>query len=197
MQVTLIDHTDDPEDAIASAAAICYGTATSPERNAARIKKLLILGHSSPLRFAYATFHIAGISRVESHQHVRVAHAGILQQSQRYQEVTAQIIRPPMFRHMSKETADAVDVAEALAKRAYQLLLQDGIPKEDARYILPEGTGTELIMTGNFQMWVDWLKNRTCPHAQWEIRAVAFEIKRLLCGIAPTIFADYENFTND
>lgn len=197
MQVTLVDHTENPEEKIANAAAICYGAATTPECNAARIERLLLLGHLSPLRFAYATFHVTGISRVESHQHVRVAHAGILQQSQRYQEVISPVIRPPMFHRMSRETASVVDAAEALSKQAYQLLLQDGVHKEDARYILPEGIGTELVMTGNFQMWVDWLKNRTSPHAQWEIRAVALEIKRLLYGIAPTIFADYKSFTHD
>ena len=55
-----------------------------------------------------------------------------------------------------------------------------GIKKEDARFVLPEATQTELIVTGNFQAWLDFIKLRADTHAQWEIRTVAKEINNIL-----------------
>jgi thymidylate synthase (FAD) len=72
----------------------------------------------------------------------------------------------------------------------YRSLREAGVKKEDARYILPQGCTTSLRMTGNFQMWIDSLGNRTAKHAQWEVRDVALEIKRLLAEHAPGIFGD-------
>ena len=62
----------------------------------------------------------------------------------------------------------------------YKRLLDDGVKKEDARFVLPEATTTELVVTGNFQAWLDFIKLRADSHAQWEIRAVAKEINNLL-----------------
>jgi thymidylate synthase ThyX len=43
-------------------------------------------------------------------------------------------------------------------------------------------------MTGNFQMWLGWLKARTSDKAQWEIRNLAKQIETRLINIAPNIF---------
>ena len=60
--------------------------------------------------------------------------------------------------------------------------------KEDARLILPQCVTTELIVVGNFQAWLDFINLRDTKEAQWEIRAVAQEIKAQLSSIAPNIF---------
>jgi thymidylate synthase (FAD) len=192
MQVSLIDHTPNPELAIAQAAAICYDAAIDTASCAKRMQRLLKLKHESPLRFAYATFAISGVSRVESHQHVRVAHAGILQRSQRYTGSSAlRKIRPPSYAQASAPTMAMVHTAEAACLRAYQMLVADGVPLEDARYELQSGIETAFTMTGNFQMWLNWLRARTSTGAQWEIKAVAHEIGRQLSGIAPNVFIDF------
>ena len=189
MKVTLIEHTTNPEQAIATAAAICYDANTDRAANAARLQRMLKLGHDSPLRFASATFHIADVSRVESHQQVRVAHAGILQRSQRYTNSSeCRKVRPPSYVNATNEAMNMVHIAESACLQAYEMLLQCGIPREDARYELQEGIMTELHMTGNFQMWRKWLQARTAASAQWEIRAVANEVAKQLHGIAPNIF---------
>ena len=75
------------------------------------------------------------------------------------------------------------------AEKLYLRLVDTGqMKKEDARYILPQGCTTSLRITGNFQMWIDLLGNRTTKHAQWEVRDAAFEAKRLLAEHAPGIF---------
>lgn len=71
---------------------------------------------------------------------------------------------------------------------AYNQLIEAGIKKEDARFVLPEGTSTELIVVGNFQAWLDFIKLRGDTHAQWEIRQVAKTINNILAEKAPGLF---------
>ena len=196
----LLDHTIDPETVIARAAAICYDSDTSPEANSRRLQTTLEKGHYSVLRFANATFAIEGISRVCSHQIVRTAHAGFLQRSQRYTDASMdKCIYPHSFFNGDDydfEVRDAVRRTEDSAYEAYALLLKHGVPKEDARYILPQGTTTKLVMTGNFQMWHGWLKARCSKRAQWEIRAVAWEIQNQLNVISPIVFPAIIGFSD-
>ena len=189
MQVILTDHTVNPVNWIGHQAAICYDADTTTAKNIKRAMHCKEKGHLMTLRFAYATFNISGISRIASHQIVRVAHAGILQESQRYVEQSGiQWVQPPSLaltpRHFQNEWRDYLNSGE----RLYKVGMQYGMKKEDARYILPQSCTTQLNMTGNFQMWRDLLNNRTKPAAQWEVREVAQEMQRLLHGIAPEIF---------
>lgn len=194
MKVTLIPAgtTAYPEEHIGAMAAICYDSDTSTEACVRRARKCKDSGHLATLRFAYATFHVSGISRVCSHQLVRMAHAGILQRSQRYvKESAVEFIDPPTmadcpewFRHEWHRVQAA---AESLYLHAVDHKL---LKKEDARYILPQGCSTELNLCLNFQGWRDFLKNRAHSAAQWEARNVAFEIKRQLAVLAPGIFGD-------
>jgi thymidylate synthase (FAD) len=77
--------------------------------------------------------------------------------------------------------------------QVYKDLIAKGIKKEDARFILPQGTTTELLAVGNFQAWYDFIKLRSGKEVQWEIRAVAHEINRQLHSIAPNIFVELDN----
>lgn len=173
-------------------AAICYDSDTEDSACIRRALKCKDSGHLATLRFAYATFNVSEISRVCSHQIVRMAHAGILQRSQRYvKETHVEFVDPPalqdcpeFFRNMwAKVQSDA----EALYLCAIDNKL---LKKEDARYILPQGCTTEMNLCLNFQGWRDFLRNRNDKHAQWEVRAVASEINRQLGEIAPGLFGE-------
>lgn len=192
MKVRLVYITPDSEAHIGEQASICYDSKTDRASNIKRAAHCVDSGHLATLRFAYATVHITGISRVCSHQLVRVAHAGILQRSQRYvRETVVEYIDPPSLFNcdagVQQQWRNIQDSAEALYLR---LVDEKLMKKEDARYILPQGCTTSLRMTGNFQMWIDLLGNRTAKHAQWEVRDVAVEIKRLLAEHAPRIFGE-------
>jgi thymidylate synthase (FAD) len=189
MQVTMTDHTTDPVNRIGYQAAICYDADTSVEKNIKRAMHCRDKGHLTVLRFAYASFNIQGISRIASHQIVRVAHAGILQESQRYVEQTLiEWVVPPALKNTPEDFHVAWRYYLNQGEMLYNEALRWGMKKEDARYILPQSCTTQLNMTGNFQMWRDLLNNRTKAAAQWEVREVADEIQRLLHGIAPEIF---------
>lgn len=192
MKVTLISDgtTTNPTVHIGRMAGICYDSDRGDEASARRAIKCRDSGHLATLRFSFATFNVSGISRVCSHQLVRMAHAGILQRSQRYvKESAVEFIDPPAVAMLpyneQLEWAEIQDHAETLYLKLVDLKL---MKKEDARYILPQGCRTEINFCLNFQGWRDFLKNRASPHAQWEARNVALEIQRQLAGIAPGIF---------
>jgi thymidylate synthase (FAD) len=77
--------------------------------------------------------------------------------------------------------------------QVYKDLITEGVKKEDARFILPQGTTTELLVVGNFQAWYDFIKLRSGKEVQWEIRAVAHEINHQLHKIAPNVFVELEH----
>ncbi len=79
MKITLLDHTQNAVVQLGRVAAICYDAKLDDESCIRRAIKCKDSGHLSVLRFAYATFNVSGISRICSHQIVRMAHAGILQ----------------------------------------------------------------------------------------------------------------------
>lgn len=190
MQVELKFITPDPEAHIGAAAAMCYDSSTERDACLRRAAHCLNVQHLATLRFAYADFEISGISRVASHQLVRVAHAGILQRSQRYVKETAvEFVDPPALAGMPYWLRSSWQQVQANAEALYLSAIAEGMRKEDARYILPQACTTSLRICGNFQMWHDLLANRTAPKAQWEVREVALEILRQLNQHAPQVFA--------
>ena len=193
MQVQLTDITPDAEQKIATAASICYDSKTDFESNNKRLKLLLNLKHLTTLRFANATFKISGISRTCTHQLVRTAHAGFLQRSQRYvDESGVQVVIPPSYEELSPQLSEEVLAHIHNAEKLYKALREAGIPKGDARFMLLEGSESSIYMTGNFQMWLEWLEKRTDKHAQWEIRETAIQIGKILAQHAPNVFEDYK-----
>jgi len=190
LKVELIYITPDAEAHIGEQASECYDSKTDRESCIKRAAHCVDSGHLATLRFATATLRISEISRVCSHQLVRVAHAGILQKSQRYvRESTIEYVNPPALALCEPSDQLIWENIQLDAESLYLRLVNSGqMKKEDARYILPQGCTTSLRITGNFQMWLDLLGNRTTKHAQWEIREVAIEIKLLLAEHAPGIF---------
>lgn len=183
MQVNLLHITPDALNFIGSCAAICYGSSTKPEACVKRAIACRDKGHLATLRFAHATFHVSGISRICSHQFVRSKHLDFLQRSQRYCAETI-----PKFVYPGTSMDTRISSAYQTAYAVYEELLAAGVKKEDARFVLPEGSQTELVVTGNFQAWLDFIKLRADIHAQWEIRKVAKEINNQLSKEAPGLF---------
>ena len=93
MKVILLEHTPEPERLVAAAARLCYSAKTAdelladftPDKVQAFVRKLVSLGHESPMEHVSFTFAIDGISRACSHQLVRHRiGVSFSQKSQRY-----------------------------------------------------------------------------------------------------------------
>ena len=85
---------------------------------------------------------------------------------------------------------DMFDKAIDSAEKAYMELVASGVPKEDARFILPQAETTSMYMTANFREWRHFLKLRTDSHAQWEVGSVANLILYYFRDLAPSCVYD-------
>jgi thymidylate synthase, flavin-dependent len=196
MKVTLLTHTPNPEQIVASAARLCYSPSTidditksqTPEKATTFIAKLFALGHESPFEHAVFTFGIEGVSRALTHQLVRHRMASYSQQSQRYVDGgNFDIIIPDSVKSDENALAEFQN-AIGEAQNAYKKLSELGVPKEDARFVLPNASDTRIIMTINARSLFNFFKHRCCTRAQWEIKALADEMLRLVKAAAPSIF---------
>ena len=219
MKVEKLWITPDPEYQIVRSARICYnsmdkidstwemvGLRKTPEgkmqlsypvmkvslgkNDKELLEKLVSKKHGMALRFASAAFSVSGISRVCSHQLVRIAHFGILQRSQRYvEESSANMV-------LSEDFPDKYKPALAdLHKEAqdfYEEMVRNGVPKEEARYALLNGTETALNLSANFQAWSHFFSIRLQDKVQKETYEVARELWRQLYIEAPTVFGKFK-----
>ncbi|HID79999.1 MAG TPA: FAD-dependent thymidylate synthase [Aquifex aeolicus] len=129
--------------------------------------------------FGYFVFYIDGISRVATHQLVRHTTLNFSQRSQRYAtEKDNYSIVPPSYDERAKDLFESWD---KLANNLYRVLTEDlKIPKEDARFILPHGRRSSIVVSAPTSWLLDFLKKRTERSAQWEIRNTAQTMLKLL-----------------
>ena len=180
MNVALLAHTPDPERLLYIACRTCYSpdcpsSITIPELTKQRslIKRTLYSGHHSVLEHISFTFAIEGVSRAMSHQLVRHRLASYSQQSQRYVTFT-----PDSIDYVTPDTIEKVGAADfdetiKAAAITYEELTANGVPAEDARFILPNATVTHLVVTMNYRELLAFMKLRLCHRAQWEIKQCA------------------------
>ena len=196
MRVTLLNFTPEPERTISMAARLCYSD-SSIEELAGKVKnistekflgKIIKMGHHSVLEHASFTFGIEGISRATSHQLVRHRLASYSQQSQRYVRLTRPDYVTPETIGKDPQTRDRFDEAIRRVYKLYGDLLEEGVPAEDARYILPNATCTKIIVTMNARELIHFFRLRCCERAQWEIREMATRMLELAKKEAPFVF---------
>ena len=208
----MIAHTNDPEKTIAAAAKLCYSDAhietlldgLTPEKTAAFLQKLNDFGHASPIEHASFTFGIEGVSRTFLAQVTRHRIASFSVQSQRYVRLDDfRYVVPPEIEAIpeAKEAFLASMEVKALEEKHTHTLMEQGMPEktartkaskmanEDARFVLPNACETKMVMTMNCRSLNNFFNLRCCNRAQWEIRAVADEMLRLVYPLAPHVFA--------
>jgi thymidylate synthase (FAD) len=151
------------------------------------IRRVIESGHGSTIEHIVFTFAISGVTRTLSHQLVR-HRAGVAfdQQSQRYLNYK----RPAYM--VPGSVADATpelrerftaEMDESLA--FYGEMLAAGIPGEDARFVMPNATRTNLIMTTNLRALIHMSGLRLCTMAQWEIRRLFQLIRHEIFAVSP------------
>lgn len=75
-----------------------------------------------------------------------------------------------------------------VAKRSYKWALENGIAKEQARSVLPEGiTGSRMYMNGTLRSWVHYIQLRSANGTQKEHREVALACAEAIKPIFPMI----------
>jgi thymidylate synthase (FAD) len=196
MKVELMAITPQAEDVIEKACRTCYLSFhryNPPSSTEELIKKVIRKGHHSVLEHALATFRIKGGSRVFTHEMVRHRLMSPSQESQRYVEYGKtkefEFVIPPTV----QKTA-FVDKFMKIAlelKDLYEEMVKAGVPKEDARYILPNATVSEIVVSANFREFRHIFEVRCVERAHWEIREICLEMLKIMKKEAPIVFWDF------
>jgi len=190
MEVTLMSITPDAEKLIETIGRVAYQSFDKQIEGSEKkfIRMLIKRGHESVLEHASATVRIKGVSRALTHQLVRHRLCSFTQKSQRWvSESDFTYITP---NSVKGQTYVIYNSLMNTIRDTYNVLVKSGIPKEDARFILPNATSTEIVITANFREWRHILRLRGARQAQWEIRKLAIKILELLKEYAPTVFGD-------
>lgn len=168
MQVELIEEgtTPDPVASMAIAASKCYDS----EPSKGLVRRVLDMGHLSIAEHAFFHFEIKEVSRVLTHQLVRKRiGASYSQRSQRY-------VNEDNFDYVTPESLVNTKFAETYhylmedIEKFYQDMVDRGIPKEDARFVLPNATHSQIDVSYTFLSLLELSQKRLCTRAQWEIR---------------------------
>lgn len=183
MEVTLIRHTFDPAMVCGEAAAICTGS----EEPLQALRGAMACGHESVAEHAVFTFRIEGVSRVLLAQLTRHRLASFSVQSQRYCGVNPDSVVLPKSFELNGYVG-SVDALLMEAASLYEAMVKDGIPEEDARYIIPQGVTCNLIMTMNVRELLHFFSLRCCNRAQWEIRELADKMREICYEVSPILF---------
>jgi thymidylate synthase (FAD) len=151
------------------------------------ISNVIESGHGSTIEHIVFTFGLSGVSRTLSHQLVR-HRAGVAfdQQSQRYVKFKGAATMLPSTiaegdASLRERYAEQVDGALSL----YGDMLAAGVPGEDARFVFPNATRTNLVMTTNLRALIHMSGLRLCTMAQWEIRRLFQLIRHEIFGVSP------------
>jgi len=198
MRVTIVSYQEDCEKLVAVAAKQTLSKKSFEESWSRMgedeveiwIRETLRRGHLSPWEHCVYTFYAENVSRVLTHQLVRHRLASYSQYSQRYKKMTPGMLDPvvpPRIRRRDdayKVFVEAVNKAE----EAYSLLVDMGVPPEDARYLLPQATRTKIVVTMNAREILHFIGLRSCTKAQWEIRALAWALWKKLYELHPRLW---------
>ena len=185
----------------------------TPEKTEAFLQRLNDVGHASPIEHASFTFGIEGVSRTFLAQVTRHRIGSFSVQSQRYVRLDDfRYVTPPeieaipeakaaFLASMEEDAQRYLDLAHKLEEGHTARLMAEGMPEkqarakaskqanEDARFVLPNACETKMVVTMNARSLMNFFQLRCCNRAQWEIRAVADEMLRLVLPLAPHIFA--------
>lgn len=84
-----------------------------------------------------------------------------------------------------KPLTDSYNNAVNIAIDTYKHLLNNDVPPEQARFVLPQGMLTTWIWTGNLISYANFFNQRTDSHAQEEIRELAYEVDLIIRDLFP------------
>jgi len=186
---------DEPQDLIEYAGRVDYGPNSRMKMGDREIiGRWIASGHESMVEMADATFEIE-CSRVVSHELVRHRIASYQQESQRYVRYDEEEPEDLFFIPPELLPTERLILEEAYedALVAYKKLKTLGVKSQLARYVLPNGTRTRIIMKANLREWRHFCRLRTHPSAQPEMQVVAQQIFDALYELYPEVFTDVKD----
>ena len=189
-------------DAILRHLELCCRTAYKSESNVGKdshyrlIKTILNKHHDSVLEHFAVSFRVF-TSIAISREFNRHRFLSITERSTRYcnyskEKMGSNVVfcQPSDFEQMDEQVKqDYVEFCRT-AEHGYLRLISANVAPQRARDLLPLGTMTEVVYTGNLREWRHVLKLRTSPDAHPDARHIANLILSDLQARIPIVFDD-------
>ena len=195
LKVELINYMPNMVETMARAVSKCYDT----EPKESVVKGCIKSKHTSVTEHSYYSFEVSGVSRSFLAQLTRHRHLSPTVESLRYtsKENEFTYVVPPSILNNHKSMIIFLNSMNK-AEETYNKLLERGIKKEDARFVLPIATEVKMVVSGNYRAWMDFCRLREDKHSQWEIREFAFEVDKLIHKVTPlTTYQEIFGYTED
>ena len=202
-RVNLISVTPDAEKHIAYVARVSNPKNQDNEQFAGLLKYCIKHGHWSIFEQAFMTLEIETTRGIAA-QILRHRSFTYQEFSQRYADsnLLGEIELPELRRQDTKNRQNSIDdlhpeVVEKLNKQMntlfssalslYNQMLEKGIAKECARFVLPLATPTRIYMTGSARSWIHYIDLRSAHGTQKEHMDIANEAKSIFVEQFPSI----------
>lgn len=85
----------------------------------------------------------------------------------------------------------------AALNATYRELLKRDLTRDRARFLLTDAHYTTMTVTANVRAWLDFCRQRSDDHAQYEIRAYSKVVEGILESVWPNIYAGWVWFVRD
>ena len=203
MNVKLVSVTPDAEKHMGYVARVSNPKNQDNPKVAGLLKYCIKHGHWSVFEQAFMTLEIE-TTRGLAAQILRHRSFTYQEFSQRYADsnLLGNVELPELRRQDTKNRQNSIDdldpeVIETLNKQMktlfssayalYNQMLEDGVAKECARFVLPLATPTRLYMTGSARSWIHYINLRSGHGTQKEHMDIANECKRIFSEQFPIV----------
>ena len=200
----LISVTPDAEKHMAYCARVSNPNNQENEKFSGLLKYCVKHQHWSIFEQAYMTLEI-NTTRGVAAQVLRHRSMTYQEFSQRYADsslLAEEIPLPELRRQDTKNRQNSIDDVDPFVVQKYEMLMQqhfkeamdlykkmldDGIAKECARFVLPLATPTRLYMTGSVRSWIHYIELRSANGTQKEHMDIALGAKKIFCEQFPAV----------
>ena len=204
MSVKLVSSTPDAEKLMAYVARVSNPNNQDNDKFAGLLRYCIKHGHWSVFEQAYMTVEI-NTTRGLAAQILRHRSFTYQEFSQRYADssmLAKEIPLPSLRRQDDKNRQNSIDDIDPLMQQDFEIkmqrhfvdgmklykeMLEAGIAKECARFVLPLATPTRLYMTGSVRSWVHYIDLRSAHGTQKEHMDVAEETRSIFIEQFPTV----------
>ena len=204
MKVELVSVTPDAEKTMAYVARVSNPSNQDNENYAGLLRYCIKHNHWSVFEQSHMTLEIE-TSRGIAAQILRHRSFTYQEFSQRYADanlLAADIPIPELRRQDTKNRQNSTDDLEGYLKlileteiqehfirsnNLYKRLLEAGVAKECARFVLPLATTTRLYMTGSCRSWIHYIDLRSAHGTQKEHMQIAEACREIFKQQFPTV----------
>ena len=204
MQVKLISVTPDAEKTMGYVARVSNPNNQDNPKVAGLLSYCIKHGHWSVFEQAHMTLEIE-TTRGLAAQILRHRSFTYQEFSQRYADSSLLAEEIPLFdlrRQDTKNRQNSIDDIDDFTKQQFQIeiqkhfasamdlyknMLDKGIAKECARFVLPLATPTRIYMTGSVRSWIHYIELRSAHGTQKEHMDIANECKCIFAGQFPIV----------